>query len=289
MLKQLIRLNTLEYPCNLYHYTKCKGILGILSDKCLWATKSDFLNDANEIRYTSVLVEEVLGEIKNPVWRQILYQVLIPGLDYVNGLEYEKDYYVVSFSHKEDSITLWAEFGDHTGYNICFRSEELISRISREYKIAYHGKVVYNREYQKARIRKLLFYEIPEYLGSSMGDILEEGIDSVIFKKLCRLFWKSVQIYAIFFKQEEFAEEHEYRFAFRDSEENPVLYREKEGFLLPYMKIRIGKKNELLPIQSIMVAPKNHIDLARKGMEQYLKEAGYRDIPVNLSKIKLRY
>ena len=47
-----------------------------------------------------------------------------------------------------------------------------------------------------------------------------------------------------------------------------------------------GKKK--LPIRSITVVPKNHIDLAREGMKEYLHSHGY-EVDVELSRIKLRY
>ena len=48
------------------------------------------------------------------------------------------------------------------------------------------------------------------------------------------------------------------------------LYREKDGFLIPYVQIQLTDK--LLPIKEIVVAPKNHIDLAKKGMEYMIAE-----------------
>jgi hypothetical protein len=35
----------------LYHYTTQAGLLGILSDKDIWATHTQYLNDASEYRY----------------------------------------------------------------------------------------------------------------------------------------------------------------------------------------------------------------------------------------------
>lgn len=82
--------------------------------------------------------------------------------------------------------------------------------------------------------------------------------------------------------------EREYRIIFKGYSQKEVLFREKEGFLQPYIRVDLmGKKNRL-PIQSITVAPKNHVDLAKEGMRQYLKHMGY-DVEVRLSRIKLRY
>ncbi|MBP3470242.1 MAG: hypothetical protein J6K26_12100, partial [Lachnospiraceae bacterium] len=65
-----------------------------------------------------------------------------------------------------------------------------------------------------------------------------------------------------------------------------VNFREKDGFMIPFIKIQLSEEN--LPVKEIMVAPQNHIDLAKKGMEYMMKSKGYR-VPVHLSDIKLRY
>ena len=64
------------------------------------------------------------------------------------------------------------------------------------------------------------------------------------------------------------------------------MYREKDGFLIPNIEIPLS--NRLLPIKEVVIAPKNHMDLAKKGVEYMMKEKGY-DIDVNLSDIRLRY
>jgi hypothetical protein len=90
----------------------------------------------------------------------------------------------------------------------------------------------------------------------------------------------------MFFKNEAFSEEQEYRFVFRKNRSTVVYFREKDGFLIPYIKIQLSQEH--LPVRELVVAPQNHIDLAKKGMEYMLTYKGY-DVPVHLSKIKLRY
>lgn len=93
--------------------------------------------------------------------------------------------------------------------------------------------------------------------------------------------------YAMFFKQEEFAPEREYRLVFRNPDRSRIQFREKEGFLLPYIVIDLSDEKQM-PLNRVTVAPKNHVDLAKKGMSQYLDLLGY-DVPVELSRLKLRY
>ena len=56
--------------------------------------------------------------------------------------------------------------------------------------------------------------------------------------------------------------------------------------MLPYIEIPLSEKN--LPVEEIVIAPQNHIDLAKSGMEYMLHTKGYRT-EVSLSSIKLRY
>lgn len=59
-------------------------------------------------------------------------------------------------------------------------------------------------------------------------------------------------------------------------------------FSIRYIAIDLSGGKKKLPIRSITVAPKNHIDLAREGMKEYLHSHGY-EVDVELSRIKLRY
>ena len=118
-------------------------------------------------------------------------------------------------------------------------------------------------------------------------DEAARGGGSRQFSELCRRFQRILNAYAMFFKQEEFAAEKEYRLVFRNPDRSRSRFREKEGFLLPYIEIDLSGKKDL-PLTGITVAPKNHVDLAKKGMIQYLELLDF-EVPVKLSRLKLRY
>ena len=84
-----------------------------------------------------------------------------------------------------------------------------------------------------------------------------------------------------------FTAENEYCIVFQNPDRDRIRFREKDGFLLPYIEIELSGQGKL-PVDHITVAPKSHVDLARKGMMQYLDQLGYQ-IPVELSRLKLRY
>ena len=284
MLRRFLNLNFLGSTTSLYHYTRCKSAQDILRSHTLYATNTQFLNDVNEMQYVLNVLDEVTNEISVIRWREKIRHLIYDNLD-----EFHKyEYYLVSFSTSPDSLTLWSEFGDKTGYNLEFDGRKIRDRIMKNTRIFCDGFVVYDREEQKNCLRRLIIEQIPRELGKSFDDILDTYLPggSSLFGEYKLTLQKTIALYALFFKQTAFASEKEYRFVFRDPP-NQIKFREQNGFLLPYIVIDCSAEEEL-PVNSVTVAPKNHIDLARRGMEYYLSSLGY-DVPVKLSQLKLRY
>ena len=280
-----VKLQQAEKGSSLYHYTKSNGVNGILSNNCFWATKSDFLNDPNEFSHIQGIVDKICQEnIKKMALKEMFLQDSIYAEQ-----EKQRDYFVLSFSKCRDSITMWSEFANKTGYNIGFRSDDIIARIEEAAEIAYHGLVVYSTKQQMQLIRKNICNYLPNLLRMPLDAILELGKQdrqNETYQKACKKFQRTIEVYAMFFKHEGFAEEQEYRFIFKKQKDTTVHFRAKDGFMLPYIEIPLSEKN--LPIEEIMVAPQNHIDLAKNGMEYMLRTKGYK-ANVSLSNIKLRY
>ncbi len=280
-----VKLQQAEKGSILYHYTKSNGVNGILSNNCFWATKSDFLNDPNEFSHIQGIVDKICQEnIKKMALKEMFLQDSIYAEQ-----EKQRDYFVLSFSKCRDSITMWSEFANKTGYNIGFRSDDIIARIEEAAEIAYHGLVVYSTKQQMQLIRKNICNYLPNLLRMPLDAILELGKQdrqNETYQKACKKFQRTIEVYAMFFKHEGFAEEQEYRFIFKKQKDTTVHFRAKDGFMLPYIEIPLSEKN--LPIEEIMVAPQNHIDLAKNGMEYMLRTKGYK-ANVSLSNIKLRY
>lgn len=280
-----VKLEHAEKGSILYHYTKSNGINGIINHNCFWATKSDFLNDPTEFSHIYGIIEEVCGEnIKNRELREMFLKDSIYA-----EREKNREYFVLSFSQCRDSITLWSEFANKTGYNIGFRSDEIIARIEEAAEITYHGLVVYDGKKQKQLIRKNICNYLPNLLRMPLEEALERGSkdrQADVYLKACRKFQRTADVYAMFFKYGGFAEEQEYRFVFKKQKDTKVYFRAKDGFMLPYIEIPLSEAN--LPVEEIVIAPQNHIDLAKSGMEYMLYVKGYK-AEVSLSNIKLRY
>lgn len=284
MLRRFLNLDALEEDTRLYHYTRCQSAREILRGHSFFATNTQFLNDVNEMQYILSVMEEVLEEMDRPIWGGMLRHMVMD-----NVKEFHKyEYYLLSFSTKPDSLTLWAEFGDKTGYNLEFEGKALRERIREKTEIFCDGYVIYDREQQKEILRKLVVERIPQELNRSLGGILQSvrAGEAAPFDEYKHNVQKALALYALFFKQPGFASEREYRFVFRNPP-NEVCFREQNGFLLPYIVLNCSLERRL-PVLGVTVAPKNHTDLARRGMEYYLEALGY-EVPVKLSQLKLRY
>lgn len=172
MANKHVTLRSITPESSLYHYTKCTGAQGILKERAFRATKSDFLNDTNEMQYILSVVREIFKEIQKTQWRTLLQEYFFQTIRELK----KRPYYILSFSTEPDSITLWAEFGENTGYNLEFQSDKLIQEIELTRKISYHGHVIYSGKEQRKIIRDLLVYGIPQSLDVSFEDIMEKAM-----------------------------------------------------------------------------------------------------------------
>lgn len=191
-----VKLQQAEKGSILYHYTKSNGVNGIINHNCFWATKSDFLNDPNEFSHIQGIIDKVCREtIKNPELKDMFLEDSI----YAEA-DKKREYFVLSFSKCRDSITMWSEFANKTGYNIGFRSNDIITRIEEAAEIAYHGLVVYNMKQQLQLIRKNICNYLPNLLRMPLDDILELGNQNrqdEIYQKACRKFQRTVEVLSL--------------------------------------------------------------------------------------------
>ncbi len=179
---QVMRVSE-QYP-RLYHYTTSTGVLGIIQQKCLWATHYKFLNDYSEIkRFRPKLIELllpiVLDQYNNAIQKFPNSTDIISangGLDTIVKHDTEvfvdssydalgDEIYITSFcgEHSDDYInnngllSQWRAYGGCGGYAIIFRTQELEEMIQLEfngfhYDFANLADVVYSDEEEKIKL-----------------------------------------------------------------------------------------------------------------------------------------
>lgn len=67
-----------------------------------------------------------------------------------------------------------------------------------------------------------------------------------------------------------------------------VQFRAQNGVIIPYIAIDFQAK---LPINHVTIGPKNNVDIAKSGMEHYLRVKDYdmEQVTINKSVAALRY
>ena len=291
----------------LYHYTTAEGVRGIVENREFMATKSDFLNDKLEFQYAvevmerltekyivhASLQERFFSRLKQEIERMgIITPVCdVEGDCHMEGLSF----YVVAFSKLQNNALLWAEFTDFKGYCLEFDYTKLVEGF--QHRVFLHGTVIYDEEEQMNGLLESLLSCIRNLQDGGMNDL--EGFfeeDAVVsdtsLQKLAEEMAVVVSVYAMFFKKGFFEGEEEYRFVFPPLINELGMAKPKfrllDQIFLPYIMVEFDRKQESIPMESVMVGAKNNSDIAVRGMKYFLRSQGL-DIPVLLSDIPLRY
>lgn len=82
------------------------------------------------------------------------------------------------------------------------------------------------------------------------------------YMEVCEAFRNKLAVYAMFFKDEAFSQEQEYRFVFGKKADTRVLFRVKDGYIIPYIEVPLS--TERLPVNEIVVHRKTTLTLRKK-------------------------
>lgn len=274
-----------------FHYTSPSGLLGILSNKNIWFSDCDYLNDASESDYFFKLSSTVFSSnVSSRVAENLSIRSYLIAMFHSNNedcgrrsfsREGERRY-VLSMSVNEDTLPLWNNYTktvDSTGYNIGFDVEKLTNSISltNNQKLLI-GRVIYVKDFQKELLQELLsdyllIYE--KYRHSYQRKYLYEAIED------------NILVYSVFMKDEAFKCEDEFRVAIFEKGDvsSDLTYREKSGAFMPYIK----KSIDLTSISSVMISPTTRTDFVKRSVVSMSKHFGLEDLEIKNSSIPLRY
>lgn len=125
----------------LYHYTSADGFLGILRERELWATEYSFMNDPSELVFAAERVANRLRVELDQLDAQARLVVAEVVEEVIEALEQQiRDPYSpagftsnppfpVSFSNRDDHLTLWRLYAGRGGFCLGFDEDELVERL----------------------------------------------------------------------------------------------------------------------------------------------------------------
>jgi Protein of unknown function (DUF2971) len=117
----------------LYHYTGPQALIGILREKELWATNTNFLNDFTELYEASNTAKNVIENIvRRPDEVDEEEKAVLDQMHELLSGSVAKRFYVCSFTEDRDSLPQWRAYCPRSGgYAIGFPSKHLAS-LARE-------------------------------------------------------------------------------------------------------------------------------------------------------------
>jgi hypothetical protein len=272
---QQIKNELQDIPETLYHYTSIESFMSILNSAEIWLTKFDYLNDPNELTYTTDLIKEVYKENPEVANKAYLENILKRIID---QFEYS---FIFSLCGNKDSLGMWSYYSKFNGINIHlsnnFYQEAYYSDSDNLFFAVNKGKVIYDREEQK----QILLDIFKHYIR-----INQSQIDDETKRKDERSLGFLLSICFNLFKQKGLRNEEEYRFVFTGHNENltkKINFRTHENMVIPFYIFPFNKEY----IQGFTISPTSNDPQFLKSLKIFLLKHEI-DFEVEKSEIILR-
>ncbi len=260
----------------LYHYTSFSGLLGIVKSRSLWASDIRYMNDSAELRHTAHLIKkEASRRIEaghdNPyLLNQFLYWVShrITNVHMLFG---------ASFRSNGNLLSQWRSYSAlGKGVSLGFDPAYIMNRAEKQaFQI---GKCVYDPSEQQTLIGQVI--DAVEALAASRaGDDDEAARRSgrdyhEVFNKV----ESDVLRLAAVLKHPSFQEEAEWRIVspvLTDYASSPVLFREGDAMLVPYVEFRLADDNGgPISLDHLFLGPTPNIEISMNSLTMFLSKNG---------------
>ena len=279
----------------LYHYTTQAGFLGIIRDKEIWATHTQYLNDAREYSYAiDVVATQIHKRLVDAVGDG--YRVLADMAEGIKGIE-SMNVCVCSFSEHRDSLSQWRAYGGSTsGYAIGFGPAHVAELVKREG--FYLAPCLYEPGEQVAVIEALVervFEQNMQRLHG--GDVLVSGNPEEDWRNSARLLFPRggnlgalLHRFAPILKDKSFSDEKEWRIISRPlaCTNERFSYRCGSSMLIPYYRVAIAYPDQPLKLDEVVIGPTPHVEQARRAAWSFLVSQDLEKVPVEPSAVPYR-
>jgi hypothetical protein len=257
-------MNTRKYG----HYTSQLGLMGIVTQKKLWATNINFLNDAHEFLHAIQLIKDLIKESsKNfPTDRSgySTYRSFIEKVeDELSKLEknVSETIFTMSFSEKTDLLSQWRGYCPaNNGFCLVFNLDEIFQAIKSKYPNSYLKDCVYKNADKQKELRTILNTHWHRYSAKHSP---REKV------KVLNDLSKAIMLLASYFKHPSFSEEAERRIIINleNSKDSNLKFREGKFTLIPYLELDIP----IGDLKKVYLGPTANTELAKRAAQMFLK------------------
>jgi len=265
----------------LFHYTSAEGLIGIVRDKCLWATSAFYLNDSQELLGGIELARSQLQELRkdaNTAERDridwLLHDIRLLGT------AQSMDAYVCSLSTEPDLLSQWRAYCRGGGFAIGFPVDHLRDHVAKK-KFALR-ECYYLNEHHAELIQKAIEQTAMAWIRSGHGPVTNDEGRFVVSGKLS---WELVRA-AAQLKSASFSEEHEFRIVSspeRAYDPNQIFFRARGGMIIPYTKIELPDTTDFWGRVKIIIGPTPHREASKASVYQLVRRYHGHAVAIDLT------
>jgi hypothetical protein len=264
----------------LFHYTSADGAIGIIENKCLWATDIRFLNDSEEFIHGCKLVKKIvkklqLGETSHEFNEKFLSFLLASVESLVNDDNSLFTSYIISFSTQNDSLNQWRAYSGDSGYALGWEIDKL--RKLTKLRNAKLVKCIYEENEQLKFVERIIKFAAHK-IKNIKDDAWIACINSFAIKYILQRFMPRL-------KHKAFKDEQEWRIVV--TSEDTIKFRTGRLGITPYVvfsmknsvpnqeAINIFSSQSTIFMPNIAtIGPCENIMLSKIGLEQLIKAHG---------------
>lgn len=227
-------------PPMLWHYTNTRGMLGILSSGKLWATHTQFLNDASEMLYAHAVLAGSIG-CAFYSWKYFTKDRLSDR--FLNELGKTIGKYlpicVISFSETKNELSQWRAYGGESGSFSLGFTPDLLQKYSKLQKTTKFNlyRCIYDESEQLRLCERFVSASLNAFFESRR---VEEDAENSI-PRICEEASHCFMMFAPLIKHRDFKQEAEWRLVSDGLElaKKPFHFREGKTCAVPYIEFTL--------------------------------------------------
>ena len=274
----LLTLLKEQPPRELYHYTSHEGLFGIVNDKEIWATDTDYLNDSKELYLAFDIARDKLNIHKKSVNQeeQKLFNNMLLMMD---CFEKQNSIFVCSFSEINDSLSQWRAYCRGGGYTIGFYSKDLKEKA--ELQEFFLVRCEYDREKQEEIIDDIIIYHHNLFQQERVKGV-SSNINSLL-SNVINKFISTLIRFSPILKHKSFSEEKEWRLIsgnrrndYISNNTSQMECRVGRSMLIPYVRFNLEKTWAKQQFLKVTIGPMLFPEKAVKAVDKLLILSGYK-------------
>lgn len=231
-----------DRPGMLWHYTNAAGFLGICRSGKLWATNTDYLNDASEMWHARRFVLRAASDSRSSAQNLEEHQMLNFLCDCI-GSGATRPVFVASLSAAKNELSQWRAYGGATGsFALGFDVTSMLAAIGENTETPFNlYKCIYDEAHSQSLCQRFVDGLLEAFRAKRAA--LEPGSNH--YQEMTDLVHEAVRLFdtlAPLIKHSDFAAEAEWRLVSDpvDLTKRPIRLREGKTGIVPHIELTIA-------------------------------------------------